>query len=488
MLTKHIVFINPPYDSIEDGYEFVKVITNNSPSLGLLYLAAEVRRHGYVPEIIESNIMNLSTDKVVERVIQVAPAYVGITLFTVGVANSARIAKQIKQVLPDTKIIIGEPHVSSMGRETMERYPQFDYAVLGEGEKTLMDLLSAIESSGSMDEVPELIYRDGAFLKQTSGRAINRDLDYLPMPAWDLLPGFPSAYKPAIYDYPRGPVATIAASRGCPFHCKFCDTSTFGDRVRYYSPEKVVEMMQYLKLSYGIRHVMFVDDLFLASRKRASEFSQRLIDLNLNMTWSCTSRVDTVHADVLALMKRAGCWEISFGLESGSQEMLEKMVKSAKIKDSKHALKLTAEAGIRSKGLFMLGYPGETPASIEETKQFVRDIPMTIMNLTKFTPYPGSPIYHELYGTNIREDHWDKMNGMNFLWSPEGISIDELDRHYRNILESFYRRPAIIHHYLGLTLRNPQHLARLLKFGMLFLKSKFVGKRVKREAANGLAK
>jgi radical SAM superfamily enzyme YgiQ (UPF0313 family) len=245
--------------------------------------------------------------------------------------------------------------------------------------------------------------------------------------------------------------------------------------------------MQYLKQNYGIQHVMFVDDLFLASRKRASEFSQRLIDLKLNMTWSCTSRVDTVHADVLALMKQAGCWEISFGLESGSQEMLEKMVKSAKIKDSKHALKLTAEAGIRSKGLFMLGYPGETVESIEETKQFVRDIPMTIMNLTKFTPYPGSPIYHELYGTNIRDDHWDKMNGMNFLWSPEGITIEELDKHYRNILESFYRRPAIVHHYLGLTVRNPQHLSRLLKFALLYLKNRLVGSKGKREQVETLA-
>jgi radical SAM superfamily enzyme YgiQ (UPF0313 family) len=167
--------------------------------------------------------------------------------------------------------------------------------------------------------------------------------------------------------------------------------------------------------------------------------------------------------------------------------MLEKMVKSAKIKDSKHALKLTAEAGIRSKGLFMLGYPGETAESIEETKRFVRDIPMTIMNLTKFTPYPGSPIYHELYGTNIRDDHWDKMNGMNFLWSPEGISIDELDKHYRNILESFYRRPAILRDYFALTLRNPQHLTRLLKFGLLYLSNRIGIKRGKREQVDSLA-
>ncbi|MCG7986595.1 MAG: B12-binding domain-containing radical SAM protein [Candidatus Thiodiazotropha weberae] len=472
MSNRKITFINPPYDSIAKGYEFVKEITNNSPSLGLMYLAAEVREHGYEPEIIESNIMNLTIEGVVEWVVERAPAYVGITLFTVGVWNTAEIAKSIKEKLPETVIIIGGPHVSSMGRETMERFSQFDYAVTGEGEKTLMDLLRAIEGEGKLTEVPELIYRDGPFINQTQGRAINRDLDYLPMPAWDLLPDFPQAYKPAIYDYPRGPVATIAASRGCPFHCKFCDTSTFGDRVRYYSPAKVVEMMRHLKQTYGIRHVMFVDDLFLASRKRASEFCKILIEEGLNMTWSCTSRVDTVHEDVLALMKQAGCWEISFGLESGSQEMLEKMVKSAKVKDSERAVKMTAAAGIRTKGLFMLGYPGETVDSIEETKQFVRNIPMTIMNLTKFTPYPGSPIYYDLYGSNIRDDHWEKMNGMNFLWSPEGISIDELDKHYREMLVSFYRRPSISWHYTWLSLLYPQHMVRLIKFGAHFAKYK----------------
>ncbi|MET0089057.1 MAG: radical SAM protein [Candidatus Thiodiazotropha sp.] len=470
MRNRKISFINPPYDAIEKGYEFVKEITNNSPSLGLMYLAAEVREHGYEPEIIESNIMNLSIEGVVERILASKPAYVGITLFTVGVWNSAKIAKQIKEQLPDTRIIIGGPHVSSMGRETMERFQQFDFAVLGEGEKTLIDLLRAIEEGAPLTDVPELLYRDGPFINQTAGRAINRDLDVLPMPAWDLLPDFPDAYKPAIYDYPRGPVATIAASRGCPFHCKFCDTSTFGDRVRYYSPAKVVEMMKHLKATYGIRHVMFVDDLFLASRKRASEFCRLLIEEGLNMTWSCTSRVDTVHEDVLKLMKQAGCWEISFGLESGSQEMLERMVKSAKMVDSENAVKLTAAAGIRTKGLFMLGYPGETLESIEQTKDFVRRIPMTIMNLTKFTPYPGSPIYHDLYGANIRGDHWEKMNGMNFLWSPEGISIEELDRHYREILVSFYRRPAISWHYTWLTLQHPQHMLRLMRFGWGFLK------------------
>jgi radical SAM superfamily enzyme YgiQ (UPF0313 family) len=120
----------------------------------------------------------------------------------------------------------------------------------------------------------------------------------------------------------------------------------------------------------------------------------------------------------------------------------------------------------------MLGYPGENAETIRQTKELLARIPMTIMNLTKFTPYPGSPIYRELYGTNIREDHWQKMNGMNFVWAPEGMTVEQLDREYQDILTSFYRRPQVGHYYLKLTLQYPNHFYRLLRFGLGFLGAK----------------
>ncbi|GMR20476.1 MAG: radical SAM protein [Gammaproteobacteria bacterium] len=469
---RRIVFINPPYERIAPGYEFVKHITNQSPSLGLLHLAAEVREHGYVPSIIESDIFNLSVKGVADKVIKKKPAYVGITLFTVGVWGAAEIARRIKKASPATTIIVGGPHISSMGPETLQRFPEFDYAVSGEGEKILIDLLTSLESNDDLNEVPGILYRDKSFIRQTPGRAINKVLDELPYPAWDLLPDFPRAYKPAIYDFPRGPVATIAASRGCPFHCKFCDTSTFGARVRHYSPAKVFDMMNHLHDTYGVRHIMFVDDLFLASKVRVTELCNMILKAGLKVTWTCTARVDTVKPDVLKLMKKAGCWEISFGLETGSNALLKKMDKAAKVERSEEAVRWTAAAGIRSKGLFMLGFPGEDSHTIAQTKDFIRRIPMTIMNLSKFTPYPGSPIYRDLYGTNIRDDHWEKMNGMNFVWSPEGISVEDLDRQYQEILVAFYKRPSIGWYYTKLTFHYPNHLLRLLRFGLGFVNAK----------------
>jgi len=469
---KRIVFINPPYERIAPGYEFVKHITNNSPSLGLLHLAAEVRLHGYRPSIIESDICGLSIDKIANQVIMERPAYVGITLFTVGVWKAAAIARIIKGVLPQIKIIVGGPHISSMGSETIIRFPEFDYAVVGEGEKILIELLAALKYDTNLFTIPGIIYRDGSSIYSTPSIPANMVLDELPLPAWDLLPDFPRAYKPAIYGFPRGQTATFAASRGCPFHCKFCDTSTFGTRLRYYSPQKVFEMMQHLHDIYSVRHIMFVDDLFLASKLRTTELCNIILDSGLRITWACTARVDTVKPDILKLMKKAGCWEISFGLETGSKDLLKKMGKATEVKKSEQAVKWAAAAGIRVKGLFILGFPGEDSLTITQTKNFLRRIPISIMNLSKFTPYPGTPIYRDLYGTKICDDHWEKMNGMNFLWVPQGMSVDELNRQYRKILRSFYRRPEIVLHFSKLTFLYPNHLFRLIRFGLGYLSSK----------------
>ncbi len=473
---KKIVLITPPYERIAKGYEFVKHITNRSPSLGLLHLAAAVREEGYEASIIESDIFDLCPDDIVDEVIRKKPAYIGITLFTVGVWVAYEIAQKLKAKRPDIKIIIGGPHVSSMGEETMERFAEFDVAVEGEGEEILIQLLKAFQNKTDLSKVPSIIFRDTSILNvrlvKTPKLGINKVLDRLPFPAWDLLPDFPNAYLPAVYDFPRQPVASIAASRGCPFHCKFCDTSTFGSSVRSYSPERVFEMMQHLQKEYGIKYIMFVDDLFTASKKRTIQLCEMIIESGMDITWSCASRVDVINPETLKLMKQAGCWEMSFGLESGSNELLQRMDKSTKLEKSIKAINWTNEAGIRSKGLFMLGYPGETAETMEITKAFVKSIPLTIMNLTKFTPYPGSPIYRDIYGTNIRDDHWEKMNGMNFIWTAEGLTQEQLDKNYKEILVGFYRQHRVGMHYVSFTLKYPRHFLRLSKFLLLMLQSK----------------
>lgn len=468
-----ILFVNPPYETIEAGKEYVKHVINRSPSLGLLFLAAKVREGAFEPKIIESDLQNLSNEEVAEIILKYNPKFVGFTLFTVGVLNSVEIAKMVRAKNPAIHIIVGGPHISSMGVETLKKFDAFDVGVVFEGELIINDLLHALEDKTPLADVDGIVYRDeNGEVKLTHAPEQIKELDKLPMPAWDLLPNFPDAYLPAIFDYPRAPVATYSASRGCPFKCEFCDTSTFGAKVRYNSPQYVYSTMKYLSDTYGIKHLQFVDDLFVANRKIVSELCDLLVANPIDMTWSCTARVDTVKPEVLAKMKAAGCWEISYGIESGSDMMLKAMKKSIKSKQSEDAIQWTNDAGINVKGLFMLGYPGETRETIQETKEFVSRLTLTKMNLSKFTPYPGSPIYKKLYNTSIRDEDWERLNGMNFVYTADGFTEEELETKYQEVIGSFYQRKAIMLHYTKMAIANPTHLIRLIKMGIGLLKSK----------------
>ena len=466
---KKICLVSPPFEALGAGKDYVKHIINRSPSLGLLTLGATLRRDGFTPEIIECDILDLNEAAAAKKIIDSKPDFVGFTLFTVGVFPALKIAKEIKKALPHVPIIVGGPHLSSMAKETLEQFDTFDYAIVGEGEVGLSALLEALQTgeedrAEKLESVPALMYRykNKVILSKVANTPV--ELDSLPMPAWDLLYGFPSIYKPSVFDYPKGPVATFAASRGCPFTCRFCDNSTFGRRSRYHSPDYVLKVMEHLSEVYSIAHIQFVDDLFMASKSRVKEICEKLIAKKSKLTWSCGSRVDTINPELLKLMKEAGCWEISFGLESGSDELLRKMSKSIRIEKSIRAITWAKEAGIRTKGLFMLGYPGENAETIAQTKEFVQKIPLTILNLSKFSPYPGSPIYEDLYQTKLREEDWAKLNSMNFIWESEEITHEELDKEYREILGTFYRRHRVRLYYLKMIFKNPKHLGRLLLF------------------------
>jgi len=467
-----IVFVNPPYEQISKGHDYVKHVTNRSPSIGLLFLAGQTRTAGYTPEIIESAIENLHPKEVVARILKIKPRFVGITLFTVGVFNAAIIAKELQEKAPEITIIVGGPHMSSMGMETMKKFIEFDIGVIYEGEHSINDLLCAVDEKKDLSSIGGLMFREGGEIISTPPPEQIKNLDDLPMPAWDILPNFPHGYLPAIFDYPRSPVATYAASRGCPFKCSFCDTSTFGSKVRYNSPEKMYKIMKHLREEYGVKHLQFIDDLFVAHNDIILALCELLINDKIDLTWSCTARVDTVEAETLKKMKEAGCWEISFGLESGDNGMLKKMHKAISVEQSVQAVNWTHDAGIRVKGLMMLGYPGETKESVAITKEFIKSIPLTTMNLSKFTPYPGSPIYKKLYKVAIKEEDWERLNGMNFVYEPEGFTFDELNKEYKETIKTFYKRKHILLHYQSMVFSNPTHLIRLLRFFLGFLKSK----------------
>jgi radical SAM superfamily enzyme YgiQ (UPF0313 family) len=280
------------------------------------------------------------------------------------------------------------------------------------------------------------------------------------MPAFDLLADFPRAYPPNAFFSPGGPAASLATSRGCPFHCTFCDQSTFGHHYRAASARSVFATVQKLREAYGIRYLLFCDDTFTLARDRVLELCDLLRGLRPRLAWSCDAHVTTVDPELLRAMKRAGCWSISYGLESGSQRMLQSLGKTFDLARAREAVRATRAAGIRVKGLFLLGAPEESHETAQETRAFMRSLPLTTANLSKFTPYPGSALTRQV--NDQVADGWDRLNGMNFVVRSKHLTIEELDREYDLTIRCFYRRPHAFLVHLPILFGHWRNLRQLL--------------------------
>jgi radical SAM superfamily enzyme YgiQ (UPF0313 family) len=203
-------------------------------------------------------------------------------------------------------------------------------------------------------------------------------------------------------------------------------------------------MIKELRERHGVREIMIEDDTFVASRRRVREFCERLIAEKHDMSWSCLGRADRVTPDLLRLMRQAGCWHISYGIETGDPEMLARMGKNEDLAQIREALRWSREAGLRTKGFFMIGFPGETRDSLARTKKFALSLPLDDISVMQFTPFPGCSVYPGIdhYGTFDRD--WRKMNILTTVFVPHGFTLEELDRARSRLLRSFYFRSGSI--------------------------------------------
>ncbi|MDI6756152.1 MAG: radical SAM protein, partial [Thermodesulfobacteriota bacterium] len=271
----------------------------------------------------------------------------------------------------------------------------------------------------------------------------------------------PQQYRPPFLNYLKGPTASLASSRGCPQICTFCDRSVFGNRYRYFSEDYLYDLISFLKNQYQIRHLIFVDDQLAASKPRLIRFCEKLAREGLKIKWNCDARVDSVDAALLKLMKRAGCWMISYGIESGSPEILAGIRKDIRLDQVEQAVHWTKEAGIRAKGLFMIGYPEETESTLRQTLSLILRCPFDELNLSFLTPYPGTEIYEQAKRSPGFTEDWSRMNALNCIFQPEALSVGALEKAYASMIRKFYMRPRITFSYLGLLVRSPENCSRL---------------------------
>jgi radical SAM superfamily enzyme YgiQ (UPF0313 family) len=351
--------------------------------------------------------------------------------------------------------MVGGCHVTALPADTLAECPSFDLAVLGEGEDTLRELLQRFEADGPPPAVPGTATREGTTLRVQPPRPLVEPLDRLPRPAWDLLPGFPHSFRPSPARVLRRPCASVVLTRGCPNQCTFCDRSVFGHRCRSYSPAYAVELVQELRERFGVRELLIEDDTFVLVRKHVVAFCELLLSRQVDVTWSCLGRADRVDPELLRLLRRAGCWHISYGIESGDEGILKAMHKRLDLEQLRQAVGWSRAAGLRTKGFFIVGFPGETPDTLRRTRAFARTLPLDDISVMQMTPFPGSELYAmaDRYGTFERD--WRRMNVVNTVFVPHGFTAAELEAARARMLREFYLRPGVLARYAAHVLRHP---------------------------------
>ena len=468
---KTIVFCEPPYVFWDRSLDGLRKGEETIPGMGVLILAAVVRQKGYRVHLIDAKEQGRALDDVSMEIAALRPDYLGLSATTISITNAARIAARVKDLVPGVVTIVGGAHVSAIPERTLEAFPDIDYGVVGEGEHSLFDFLQRLEAGEPTESVAGLAYRrDGKVVANPRAPYID-DLDQLPAPAWDLLPDFPHRFQPTIFSYPKSPVASLITSRGCPFSCSFCDRSTSGKKGRLHSIEYIVELCRHLE-GVGVRHILFVDDLFTVKRDRVVALCNAFLDNGFHFTWSCTSHPNLLDLDTMKLMKRAGCWQIAYGIESGSPRILNVVKHEVKIPRMRETLRLTRQAGIRAKGYVMLGHPTEGLDSLAETLAFLKVVELDMCQITKFTPYPGTPAYPTILKHGSFEENWEEMNAMNFVFVPNGLTAEILETYFDQCYRAFYSRHDVLRGLALMMMREPRFLGRLASNAVVYLRNK----------------
>jgi len=424
----NILLVDPPMNRSELYSEWdLSDVKSSSPPIGLLSIAAYARARGHK--------VSFEMDE---------PEVVAITAMTIQIEKAAFIAEQIKLFHPNALTVIGGSHVTACPEETLRRYPQFDFGVVGEGEIVFDELLNALSKQGDFRTIQGLVFKDGPDICVNPRRAYIEDLDSLPYPAYDLLPDLMS-YKLSPFGTKSRRSIGLVTSRGCPGQCTFCDRGVFGRRFRCHSAWYIYRLMRTLddgRQGYGVKDFLFYDDLFVANRQRLKEFCE-LIE-PFNYTWSCCARADFIDKEMLPMMKRAGCHLIEYGIESGNDEVLRLMKKNTTKKRVYETIEATHEAGIQSKGNFIFGAPGETLRSLENSINFACALPLDYFQHTFFSPLPGSEVWDSAsdYGDFIPD--WGRCNTFSINFIPFGLSRETLLGMSKKAWLRFYLRPRII--------------------------------------------
>jgi anaerobic magnesium-protoporphyrin IX monomethyl ester cyclase len=378
---------------------------NDYPPLGLAYLAAVLEEDDHEVQVFDFGLEpHTPLEEDAARVRAFDPHLVGITAMTSVYHSALETATLLKAYL-GRPIILGGPHATVYPHRVLSEAPVIDYVVRGEGENTLRELVRALDNGArDVTAVQGLTYRLRGEYVSNPDRPLIHDLDALPLPARHLF----DLERYGLCTPAGEPMVTVLSSRGCPYNCSYCFKGIVGRTYRQRSPENIIAELRQVVDHYGIRNFYFIDDLFTINVPRLEALAQQMLDAQLDVRWQCLARVDRVNPEILTKMHAAGCRRIHYGIESGNQQVLDRIGKRIELAQVRQAVRWTHDAGIETKGYFMLGLPGDTEETMEQTVNLAVELNLDQAMFSLTTPFPGTQLWDELVrkrpGTEYNQD------------------------------------------------------------------------------------
>ncbi len=463
----NVLLLNPPY--IEKKKIFMKEIgrcgstaSGNQfwPQTGLAYLAAVAEQEHNV-KIIDGIAEQLNFDEILKVVKQFNPEVILIHTTTPTFKNDSLVLELLKKEHNSRYGFVGN-HVSNTVLETLKETGA-DFVLINEPEWTFKELLEKIEEDWST--IKGIGYKKKGKAVINGLRVMKDNLDELPLPARHLLPN--KKYRMVLTN--NEPFATIVPSRGCPYSCIYCRVGyPWGKRFRKRSVENVYREMAEVKNKFSINNIVFMADTFTLDKIWVLDLCKKIVDEKLQVNWFCNSRIDSIDKEMAHAMKEAGCSLVSFGVESGNQEILNRAKKNVDLNKAKYAIKVTQDAGIRAFAYFIIGLPGETNESIKKTIKFAKSLNPDYVNFHIATPHPGTELQEmaEKNGWIMDYDyeHYDQSGNYSVMRN-ENLSAEEIYKAQKKAMKDYYLRPTQVIKQIS-RVRKPKDLVDMVKIGL----------------------
>jgi len=422
------------------------------PPVSLATSAALLLTGGFQVEVTDFPATGLGFDDLVKTLEKTRPAVAAWSTATPTIESDLSIGPLVKSVSPQTLTAVLGTHVTAHPEMALD-HPGIDTVIRKEPERIIYNLCAGLKEG--RDNIPGISYRDAAGAVVHNPDQPFMPPEEIPFPAWHLLDLAP-------YRLPLkgSPFLIVAPIRGCPFPCSFCTARIYyGKRLRKRPAAQVAEEIARNRALHGVEDFFIWADTFTADRRYVIEFCRELLKKNLNISWTCNSRVDTIDREMLLLMKRAGLWMISFGIESADADILKKCGKGISADQSRRAVALAHEAGVRTSGHFMFGLPGETAASMRRTLDFALELPLDVAQFYATAPFPGTRLHREAL-----EKGWIKRTASSqnqAAMELPGLSAEAVDRFRQYAYRRFYMRPKTWRNLLGML--EPAAVLHLVK-------------------------